>query len=123
MPRFGFLAALIAGMALLGGGAVWFRAAFNEAFTRGEAAGRADILARTRADIDRHEAASQAALAQSNRDIADLECARDKLQDQMDALTSTINRSASSGSACLNSDLMRALAAIGSQPSDTGPRP
>ncbi len=123
MPRFGFLAALVAGMALVGGGAFWFHATLNEAFARGEAAGRAEILAWSRAEFDRREADAQAALAQSNRDVAALEAGRERLQEQLDVLASTISRSASSGSICLDPDIVRALAAIGRQPAHSGSRP
>ena len=119
MPRVGLIAFVLAGLALAGGGAMWFRAALNESHARGLQAGRAEIEALYRADLDRRRQAGEAALEKTNREAAELEIQRDKLQEQLNDLAATIGRSASAGNACLDPELVRALAGIG----QSGARP
>ncbi len=123
MPRFIFLAAIFAGIALIAGSAVWFRAALNETYRRGELAGRAEMQGRYLADRERQQSAADAALAKSSRDVAELEISREKLQEQLDDLATSVHRAADIDTTCLGADVVRALAGIGRNRSGPGARP
>ena len=104
------LAALLA--AFLGGGAIVFHA-LAQARAKGVDAGRAEVTLAVEAESARQRAAGADALARTNAEVADLERARDQLQETYDALLAQSIRDPAHGRLCLDPGLVRALDAIG----------
>ena len=112
MPRL-VLAALVTGIALACGGAVWFHHALDSAFARGRAAGVLETEAAYRGESDRRRSATDAALIQSNKEAVALERQRHVLQEKLNEVIAAASRSALAGRACLDADIVRALEAAG----------
>ena len=104
------LTALLA--AFLGGG-IWVFHALDHARAQGVEAGRAEVSLAVEAQSARQRAAAAQALAQTNAEVADLERARDQLQETYDALLAQSIRDPAHGRLCLDAGLVRALGAIG----------
>jgi len=104
------LAALVAAFL---GGAAWLLQALAQARWEGMEAGRAEITLAVEAQAARHRAAAAQALTQSNAQVADLERARDQLQETYDALLAQSIRDSARDRLCLGPGLVRALDAIG----------
>ena len=104
------LAALFA--AFIGGGA-WLFHALAEARAQGVEAGRAEVRLAVEAQAALQRAASAQALAQTNAQVADLERARDQLQETYHAFLAQSIRDPARGRLCLDPGLVRALDAIG----------
>ncbi len=104
------LAALFA--AFLGGGA-WVFHALAQARAQGMEAGRAEVTQAVEAEAARQRTATAQALARTNAEIADLERARDQLQETYDALLAQSIRDSDRDRLCLGPGLLRALDAIG----------
>lgn len=123
LSRLPVLIALISGLMIAGGGAVWFRASLDAAFTRGREQGRLEADLQAREQHERLRAASLAALEQSNREAAQLALRQGELQDQVHELSNAIAKSAVAGGVCLDADVVRALAAIGARSPGSGQNP
>lgn len=95
------------------GGAIWLSHALAEARAQGVEAGRAEVRLAVEAQAALQRAASAQALAQTNAQVADLERARDQLQETYDALLAQSIRDPAHGRLCLDPGLVRALDAIG----------
>jgi hypothetical protein len=104
------VAALLA--AFLGGGA-WVFHALDQARAQGLEAGRAEVSLALETQAARQRAAAADALARTNAEVADLERARDQLQETYDALLAQSIRDPGHGRLCLDPGLVRALDAIG----------
>ena len=104
------LAAFLA--AFIGGGA-WVLQALAQARAQGLEAGRLEVSRAVEAQALRQRVASAEALARTNAQVADLERARDQLQETYDALLAQSIRDPARGRLCLDSGLVRALDAIG----------
>jgi len=104
------LAALLASFI---GGAVWLSHALAKARVEGREAGRLEVSLAVEAAGARQRAAAAEALAQTNAQVADLERARDQLQETYDALLAQSIRDPAHGRLCLDPGLVRALDAIG----------
>jgi len=87
--------------------------ALAQARAQGVEAGRADVRLAVEAQAARQRAAAAEALAQTNAEVADLERARDQLQETYDALLAQSIRDPAHGRLCLDPGLVRALDAIG----------
>ena len=110
MARLQFWGAVVAALlaAFIGGGA-WLSHALAVARAQGVEAGRADVAAE--------------ALARTNAQVANLERARDQLQETYDALLAQSIRDPAHGRLCLDPGLVRALDAIGHDGGASGARP
>jgi hypothetical protein len=95
------------------GGAVWLSHALAEARAQGVEAGRAEVRLAVEAQAARQRAAAAQALAQTNAQVADLERARDQLQETYDALLAQSIHDPARGRLCLDPGLVRALDALG----------
>jgi hypothetical protein len=109
-------------LAFLGGG-LWLAHQLEHARALGLAAGRADISLAVAAESARLRAAAEAALAQTNAQIADLVRARESLQEGYDALLAQSIRDPAGGVVCLAPGLVRALDALGRDGGASGARP
>ena len=104
------------------GGGSWFAHQLRLAHMDGEAAGRAEVASAIEAQSARRRAAAEAALAKANAQAADLERARDLLQEQYNDLLAQAIRASDSDRLCLGPGLVRALDAIG-RDAGASPRP
>jgi hypothetical protein len=105
------------------GGCAWVSHELARARAQGLATGRADISLAVAAESARRQAAAEAALAQTNAQIADLERARESLQEGYDALLAQSIRDPAGGVVCLGPGLVRALDALGRDGGASGARP
>ena len=124
MARLQFWGAVVAALlaAFLGGGA-WLSHALAVARAQGVEAGRADVSQVVEAEAARQRAVAAEALARTNAQVADLERARDQLQETYDALLAQSIRDPAHGRLCLDHGLVRALDAIGRDGGASGARP
>jgi hypothetical protein len=106
-------AALAALLAVFIGGGAWVSHALGRARAEGVTAGLAQASFAVEAQSIRQRAAAEAALAQTNAQVADLERARDQLQETYDALLAQTIRDPAGGLLCLGPGLVRALDALG----------
>ena len=106
-------AALAALFAVFLGAAAWLLQALAQARWEGMEAGRAEVTRAVEAQAARHRAAAAQALAQTNAQVADLERARDQLQETYDALLAQSIRDSDRDRLCLGPGLVRALDALG----------
>ena len=95
------------------GGVAWLSHALGQARAQGLEAGRLEVTRAVEAEAARHRAGSAQALAKTNAQVADLERARDQLQETYDALLAQSIRDPAHGRLCLDPGLVRALDAIG----------
>ena len=95
------------------GGAVWLSRELDRARAEGLAAGRAQVAGALEAAQARQRAASEAALVQTNAQVADLEEARAQLQERYNAMFTQAIRDPGADRRCLGSGLVRALDALG----------
>ena len=95
------------------GGAVWLSRELDRARAEGLAAGRAQVAGALEAAQARQRAASEAALAQTNAQVADLEEARAQLQERYNAMFTQAIRDSGGDMVCLGPGLVRALDALG----------
>jgi hypothetical protein len=124
MARLQFWGAVVAALlaAFIGGGA-WLSHALAVARAQGVEAGRADVSQVVEAEAARQRAVAAEALARTNAQVADLERARDQLQETYDALLAQSIRDPAHGRLCLDPGLVRALDAIGRDGGVSGARP
>ena len=106
-------AALAALTASFIGGAFWLSHALAQARAQGLEAGRLEVSLAVEAEGARQRAGAAEALAQTNAQVADLERARDQLQETYDALLAQSIRDPAHGRLWLDPGLVRALDAIG----------
>ncbi len=95
------------------GGAVGLSRELGRARAEGVAAGRAQVAQAIEAAQASHRAAAEAALAQTNAQLADLEEARAQLQERYNAMLTQAIRDPGGDRVCLGPALVRALDALG----------
>lgn len=95
------------------GGGFWFSHELTRAYQQGVASGRAELASALRSENDLRRAAAEAALAQTNAQIADLERERDLFQEQYNEVLAKAIRDADGRRLCLGPSLVRALDAVG----------
>jgi hypothetical protein len=114
MGRLQFRGAVLAALfAAFLGGAAWLFHALAQARGEGMAAGRAEVARAVAAEAARQRAAAAQALAKTDAQVADLERARDQLQETYDAMLAQSIRDSDRDRLCLGPGLVRALDAIG----------
>ena len=118
-----FLIVLGAGAGIVLGAGVGARMWLAEAFARGEAHGRAVMAAAASEALERRRVAEAAAMARTQAEIAQLQDARDRLQETYDALERQIASTRGAGRVCLDAGLVRALDAIGADRRADAARP
>ena len=116
-------AACVALLAAFVGGGAWVSHELSRARAQGEAAGRAAVALAVGAASERQRALAEAALAQTNAQIADLERARDLAQGGYNAMLGQAIRGSGGDSVCLGPGLVRALDAIGRDAGSVSARP
>jgi hypothetical protein len=109
---------LFGAVILLGGSVVWFRSSLDQAFDRGRLIGEAAVRQAYEAELEKRRIASEAALVKAQRDVAELERARDRARDQFDEVLDKVGRNPDRGNVCLDLDVVRALGRIGRDPPD-----
>jgi hypothetical protein len=105
------------------GGAAWLSRELGRARAEGLAAGRAEVAQALEAAQAAHRAAAQAALAQTNAHIADLEEARAQDQERYNVMLAQAIRESGGDRLCLGPGLVRALDALGHDAGAASARP
>jgi len=95
------------------GGAGFILRELGRVRAEGVVAGRAQVARAIEAAQASHRAAAEAALAQTNAQLADLEEARAQLQERYNALVTQAIRGPDADRRCLGPGLVRALDALG----------
>ncbi len=95
------------------GGAGWILRELGRSREDGVVAGRAQVARSIEAAQASHREAAEAALAQTNAQLADLEEARARLQERYNALLTQAIRGPDADRRCLGPGLVRALDALG----------
>ncbi len=111
-------AALAALLLAFVGGIFFIQHAENAAFNRGFVAGSASVELRVNSEVQRRKAASDEALALSNRKIAELEMEHDRLQHVQNTLEHIMGRDDHNDRRCLDAGIVRTLNAIDSTSPD-----
>ena len=115
-------AALAALLAAFVAGSLWLAHATARARDEGFAAGRADVAQAIETETAAQRGRAEAALAQTNAKVADLERNRDRLQESYDGVLAQVAR-LPAGGRCLDVGLVRALDALGRGGGDDRARP